>query len=155
MRTFIFLVSFLTALGASARTPDAVYSRIISGDFERIYRDVYTGLEKKHFHVVYEAFISNALAKHAKDWGKEYNKNHFEVVRSMVICNPSYANKILNRDPMLMAVCPMNVTVLYKKGKATVLFKKLESYGPDSPALGVLQEVDGKIIGVIRSVPSD
>lgn len=154
MRTFIFLLAMLSVFGAAARTGDAVYSRAITGDFERIYRDVYTGLEKAGFHVVYEAFISEALAKHAGEWGDDYNRNHYDVVRSMVICSPYYANQILNHDPKMMVVCPIKVTVLYKQGRATVLFERLASIDEHSPARKVLQEVDDKIMGVIRSVPA-
>jgi len=155
MRTFIFFLALLlSAFGASARSGDAVYSRTVPGDFQRIYRDVYTGLEKAGFHVVYEAFISNALAKHAKEWGDDYNRNHYDVVRSIVICSPYYANQILNHDPKMMVVCPIKVTVLYKQGRATVLYEKLESIDEHSPARKVLQKVDDKIMGVIRSVPA-
>jgi uncharacterized protein (DUF302 family) len=152
MRKFMVLLLFLSALGSSAHANDALYSRDIRGDFERIYRDIYMGLEKARFHVVYEAYISDALAKHAGDWGTEYNKNGIEIVRSMVICSPWYANQILNQDPKMIAVCPINVTVTYKQGMATVLFKRLAAVGAGSPALGVLQEMDDKIIGVIAAV---
>jgi uncharacterized protein (DUF302 family) len=152
MRKFMVLLLFLSALGSSAQASDALYSRDIKGGFERIYRDVYTGLEKAGFHVVYEAYISNALAKHADEWGREYNKNGIEVVRSMVICSPWYANQLLNQDPKMIAVCPINVTVTYKQGTATVLFKRLATIGAGSPALGTLQEMDEKIIGVIAAV---
>lgn len=154
MRKFMILLLFLSALGSSAHADNALYSRDIRGDFERIYRDVYMGLEKAQFHVVYEAYISDALAKHAAKWGPEYNKNGIEVVRSMVICSPWYANRLLNQDPKMIAVCPINVTVTYKQGEATVLFKRLETIGTGSPALGTLQEMDNKIIGVIAAVPS-
>lgn len=152
MRKLTFILLFLSVLGAPVQANDALYTRVLHGDFERIYRDIYMGLEKQQFHVVYEAYISNALAKHAAEWGPEYNKNGIEVVRSMVICSPWYANRLLNEDPHMIAVCPINVTLTYKSGTATVLFKKLEVIGTGSPALGVLREMDDKIIGVIAAV---
>lgn len=150
------LLSFLLLVAACpASSAGAVYTRDINGDFERIYREVYTGLEQAGFHVVYEAFISDALAKHAGEWGDDYNRNHYEVVRSIVICSPSYANKILNLDPRMLAVCPINVTVLYKQGVATLLFERLASIDEASPAEGVLSEVDDSILGVLRGVAPD
>ncbi|HSR63949.1 MAG TPA: hypothetical protein VLN56_11145 [Gammaproteobacteria bacterium] len=36
--------------------------------------------------------------------GEEYNRNNFEDVHSMVICNPWYANQVLNLDPVMMTL---------------------------------------------------
>lgn len=157
MQIRYLLLSFLLAVtaaacSASAAGAGAVYTRDINRDFEPVYREVYTGLEDAGFHVVYEAFISDALAKHAGEWGDDYNRNHYEVVRSIVICSPSYANRILNRDPRMLAVCPINVTVLYKQGVTTLLFVRLASIDRNSPAGDVLREMDNRILGVLRGV---
>lgn len=36
--------------------------------------------------------------------GEDYNRNNFEGVHSMVICNPWYANQVLNLDPVMMTL---------------------------------------------------
>lgn len=36
--------------------------------------------------------------------GEDYNRNNFEGVHSMVICNPCYANQVLNLDSVMMTL---------------------------------------------------
>ncbi|MBI2994903.1 MAG: DUF302 domain-containing protein [Gammaproteobacteria bacterium] len=135
-----------------AAASDPIYRREIRGDFETVYQEIYRSLEEARFFVIFEADIGRNLAKNAERWGEDYNRNGFEGVRSMVICGPWYANQLLNLDPRMMAVCPMNVTLLYKSGVVTALFERLTAVAGDSPAAGVLWEIENTIVGAIEDV---
>lgn len=130
---------------------DGIFVQEIKGEFDEIYGRVRQALEEARFFVIFEADIGHNLARNADRWGEDYNRNGYEGVRSMVICNPWYANQLLNLDPELMALCPMSVTLLYKGGTATVLFKRFASVAPASPAVDVLWEVENTIITAIES----
>ncbi len=86
-----------------ART-DAIFEANISKPMDEVYQNLYKALEAARFHVIFEANIGKNLARNAEKWGEDYNRNQFEAVRSMVICNPEFANQVLNLDPKMMAL---------------------------------------------------
>jgi uncharacterized protein (DUF302 family) len=139
---------------AAAQT-DAIYEANIDEPVDEIYQELYKALEAARFYVIFEANIGKNLARNAEKWGEDYNRNKFEAVRSMVICNPEYANQVLNLDPKMMALCPLTVTLLYKAGTTTILFEKLTPAATGSPAEDILWEVENTIISTIESVISD
>lgn len=67
----------------------------------------------------------------------------------MVFCNGWYANKVGNKDPSMLALCPMRLTVIERSGKAHILFVKPSFVGKDSPALPVLLEIESTVIEAI------
>lgn len=131
---------------------DPIYRKDFRGDFAVVYQEIYRSLEEARFFVIFEADIGRNLAKNAERWGEDYNRNGFEGVRSMIICSPWYANQLLNIDPRMMALCPMNITLLYRAGTVTALFERLTVVAEDSPAAGVLWEIENTVIGVIEDV---
>jgi len=149
---FFYIVMF--AHHAAAQT-DAIYEANIDEPVDEIYQELYKALEVARFYVIFEANIGKNLARNAEKWGEDYNRNKFEAVRSMVICNPEYANQVLNLDPKMMALCPLTVTLLYKAGTTTILFEKLTPAATGSPAEDILWEVENTIISTIESVISD
>ena len=154
MKSTCIVLAGLLCLFQQAIASDSIYRRDIPGDFETVYKQIYASLEKARFFVIFEADIGRNMAKNAKRWGEDYNRNHYEGVRSMVICNPWYANQVLNLDPNMLALCPMNVTILYKAGVVTALFERLTPAAAGSPAADVLWEVENTIIGAIEDVPA-
>ena len=64
----------------------------------------------------------------------------------MIVCNPFYANQVLNLDPVMMALCPINITVMHKEGKSTVLFERLTPIAKGSAAEDGLWEVENTIV---------
>ena len=149
--TVIFLIVFSLACLAGGEH-DSIYVAKTRQDIEKVYPELYKALEDSGFFVIFEANIGKNLARNAEKWGDEYNRNKFESVRSMVICNPYYANKVLNLDPEMMALCPLTVTLLYKQGTTTILFERLTPVAAGSPAEDVLWEVENTIISAIESV---
>lgn len=131
---------------------DSIFIAKTQQTMETVYPKLYKALEDSRFYVIFEANIGKNLARNAEKWGDEYNRNKFEGVRSMVICNPEYANKVLNLDPKMMAMCPITVTLLYKQGTTTILFERLTPVAAGSVAEDILWEVENTIISAIESV---
>lgn len=149
---FSLAISLFVICNTYAGGVDAIYTASVQKPMDEVYPELYKSLEASGFYVIFEANIGKNLAHNAKKWGEEYNRNKFEGVRSMVICNPYYANQVLNLDPKMMALCPLTVTTLYKEGKTTVLFERLTPTAAGSPAEDVLWEVENTIISAIESV---
>jgi len=150
----IFFFIVIVAHQAVAHT-DAIYEISINKSVDEVYQELYKALEVARFYVIFEANIGKNLARNAEKWGEDYNRNKFEAVRSMVICNPEFANQVLNLDPKMMALCPLTVTLLYKEETTTILFEKLIPVAKGSPAEDVLWEVENTIISTIESVVGD
>ena len=145
---FIFLFSLVVHAGEE---PDTIFSISVERPGKEVYQSVYKSLEESRFYVIFEANIGKNLARNAKRWGDEYNKNNFELVKAMIVCNPFYANKVLNLAPEMMALCPMNITVMHKEGKSTVLFERLTPIAKGSAAEDVLWEVENTIVTAIEN----
>ena len=149
--TAIFLLG-ISLICVAGGHDDSIYVAKTQQTMEIVYPKLYKALEESSFYVIFEANIGKNLARNAEKWGDEYNRNNFEAVRSMVICNPDYANKVLNLDPKMMAMCPVTVTLLYKQGTTTILFERLTPVAAGSAAEDILWEVENTIISAIESV---
>jgi len=149
-QTLFLLIFFTGSLVDAAEELEAIFSISVEKPAEEVYQSVYKSLEESRFYVIFEANIGKNLARNAKRWGDEYNRNNFEMVKTMVVCNPYYANQVMNLAPKLMALCPMTITVMHKAGKSTVLFKKLTPAAKGSAAEDVLWEVENTIITAIE-----
>ncbi len=148
---FLFLFSIIQS-GICASETEAIYQVTRAGKLDDIYPQLYKALEASGFYVIFEANIGKNLSRNAEKWGEDYNRNNFTGVKSMVICNPYYANQVLNLDPKLMALCPLTVTVLEKDANTTVLFERLTPIAAGSPAEDILWEVETTILSAIDSV---
>jgi uncharacterized protein (DUF302 family) len=122
---------------------------------DEAYQRVYQSLEKNRFWVVFEANIGKNIAGFADKWGEDYNRQQLDGIRSMVFCNGWYANQVSNKDPAMLALCPMHLTLIHKDGQSTVLFARPTVIASNSPALEVLQELEDEVIASINAALSD
>ena len=127
----------------------SVYVKKVKGEFSATYKKVFTALENNGYFVVFEPNIGKNLSNFAQRWGKNYNKNDLEAIRSMVFCNAWYANEVSNMDPDMLALCPLHITLTHKKGVTSILFVRPSQIAADSPAKKVVTELE---LDVIRAV---
>ena len=128
----------------------AVFVHSVKGKMNKIYKRLFTGLENNGYYVIFEPNIGRNLAHFAKRWGKDYNKNKLDSIRSMVFCNGWYANKISNEDPNMLALCPLHVTLTHKKGITKVLFVKPGMVSQGSAANSIVLELEQDVIRIIK-----
>ena len=162
LRTILVLFLLSTPVWAAdkaasvskAATPEAkeasVYVKKVKGDFSATYKKVFTALETNGYFVVFEPNIGKTLSNFAQRWGKNYNKNNVEAVRSMVFCNAWYANEVSNMDPDMLALCPLHITLTHKKGVTRILFVRPSHVAADSPAKKVVTELEQDVIRAIE-----
>ena len=154
----ILLVSFIsTTLWASditpatASTPEPrIYKKTVKAEFTVTYKKVFSALENNGYFVVFEPNIGKNLSHFEQRWGKNYNKNELEAVRSMVFCNAWYANEVSNLDPDMMALCPLHITLTHKKGETAILFVRPSQVAIDSPAKTIAEELEQDVIRAIE-----
>ncbi len=116
-----------------------------------LYKSIFTALEHNGYFVLIEPNIGKNLEHFAQRWGNDYNRNKLEEIRSMVFCNAWYANKMSNADPVMLALCPLHIT-LYQKGKmTTIVFVRPGKVAAQSPAKAVAEELEKDVIRIIEN----
>ena len=111
-------------------------------DLETSYDVVYKSLEDNSFFVVFEPDIQKNLGHFAERWGKDYNRNGLEGIRSMIFCNGWYANAVSNADPDMLTLCPLHITLVQKHGMTRILFTRPTVIAAGSKALPVAREIE-------------
>lgn len=132
-----------------------VFEYSVNDDLDDVYSRVYKGLEDDGFYVVFEANIGRSISRFADKWGDDYNKNKLDGIRSMVFCSGWYANQVSNKDPSMLALCPMRMTLIEKNGKTTALFAKPSVIAAHSPALPILQRLENEVTNAIKKSMDD
>ena len=135
---------------APSSIASAVFVHKVKGEMQTVYKNLFTGLENNGYYVIFEPNLGRNLAHSAKRWGKDYNKNKLDSIRSMVFCNGWYANKISNEDPTMLALCPLHVTLINKEGFTRVLFIKPGQVSQGSTANSIALELEQDVIRIIK-----
>lgn len=148
VRCILFILC-LAFLSAQADPNVFIYSSDVP--ITEVYDRVYKSLEDAGFYVVFEPDIGKNLKKFAERWGDQYNRSKLSAIRSMVFCNGWYANQVSNKDPSMLALCPLHMTMIEKDGSTTALFARPTVIAADSPARGILQELESEVITAIKT----
>lgn len=145
-----FLTSFVLCAAVFQAQANGIFKKEISAPLDTTYQALYQKLEKAKFWVVFEVNMGKQFARFSKSWGEEYNQSQLTGIKSMVICNGWFANKISNLDPELLALCPLRVSVIEKDGVSKVLFARPTIQAEGSPGLSVVQTIENKVIDAIE-----
>ncbi|MFT5133560.1 MAG: hypothetical protein ACI9SC_002033 [Gammaproteobacteria bacterium] len=132
----------------------SVYEITVTAVFDHLYDSAYKLLEESNMFVVKELNIAATLKRNKKKWGDNYNKNGYEEVRTLVLCNPWYANEVLNRTPRLMTLCPLAVSFLHKEGETTILYGYRAPLAEGTSSYEIFREIDSTIISAIKIAAS-
>lgn len=172
LRTISLLVSIIALLGLSYSAPmfaasgastkgigyykkkndlDMLYVRHRKRPLNVLYKSIFTALENNGYFIVFEPNIGKNMALFAERWGKDYNKNKLETIRSMVFCNTWYANKVANADPRMLALCPLHITLIEKNGLTTILFVRPGKVAAGSPAQAIATEIEQDVIRIVEN----
>ena len=128
----------------SAEEP-GVYIAQTEAGLDETYKAVYAALEDARFWVVFEADMGEQMARFAGKWGEDYNRSALDGIRTMVICNAWWANRVANADPEMLAFCPLRVALTHKAGVTRVMFARPTLMAAHSPALPVMQEIENEL----------
>ena len=146
----ILLISLLVFSQSSLAQNQNVFEHAVDKPLDQVYSRLYQAMENDGFYVVFEANIGKNIARFAKKWGDNYNRNRLDGIRSMVFCNGWYANAVSNADPTMLALCPLRLSLIEKAGTTRVLFARPTVIAGDSPASGILLRIENEVIAVIK-----
>ena len=146
----IITIVLLGVLSTSFADSPMIYEKRVKADPEKTYKQVFNALENNGYYVVFEPNIGKNLAHFKKRWGKDYNKNNLESIRSMVFCNGWYANQVSNADPQMLALCPLHISLVHKDGVTRILFVRPSLVATGSPAEKVALELEQDVIRTIE-----
>jgi uncharacterized protein (DUF302 family) len=141
----ILCVSF-----SSANADSNIFVLSVDKPITDVYDKVYKSLEDARFYVVFEPDIGKNLSNFAERWGDQYNRSKLSAIRSMVFCNGWYANQVSNKDPAMLALCPLHMTLIEKGDKTTALFARPTVIAANSPARGILADLETEVIAAIK-----
>jgi uncharacterized protein (DUF302 family) len=150
-RLILLLVGGLLIAGQAMADSTMIYEKDVKGSMDTTYKQVFTALENNGYFVIFEPNIGKNLASFKQRWGKEYNKNQLEAIRSMVFCNGWYANQMSNADPQMLALCPLHISLVYKDGITRILFVRPSLVATGSPAEKIALELEQDVIRTIES----
>lgn len=150
-RLLLILVAGLLLTTRVMADSDMIYEKDVKGNMDKTYKQVFSGLENNGYYVIFEPNIGKNLASFKQRWGKDYNKNQLEGIRSMVFCNAWYANQMSNADPQMLALCPLHISLVYKDGVTRILFVRPSLVATGSPAEKLALELEQDVIRTIES----
>ena len=127
-----------------------IYEKQVKGNMEKTYKQVFDALENNGYFVVFEPNIGKNLAHFQQRWGKDYNKNNLESIRSMVFCNAWYANQVSNADPQMLALCPLHISLVHKDDVTRILFIRPSLVATGSAAEKIALELEQDVIRTIE-----
>ncbi|MDQ7048058.1 MAG: DUF302 domain-containing protein [Enterobacterales bacterium] len=149
LHTLLFIIIIALPFQLEAKNP-AVYQVSINKPIDDVYLDIQASMNDSSFFIVKELNIGENLKGMAERWGDEYNQSKLTGLRSMVFCSGWYANQVSNKDPMMLGLCPLHLTLIEKQGQTTVLFNRPSFIAQQSTALKVITEIEHKVIGIIE-----
>lgn len=144
---FILLMLFVSPASAEIST---VFEVTVDKPMSEVYANVKASFEDSRFFIVDELNLGRNLSNFAEKWGDDYNQNGLSAIRSIVFCNGWYANQVSNKDPKMLGLCPLHMTLFEKDGKTTALFNRPTVIAVDSPAHDFLAEVEREVIELIK-----
>jgi uncharacterized protein (DUF302 family) len=143
-------IALLAFVSASWADSPMIYEKQVKGNMETTYKQVFDALENNGYFVVFEPNISKNLSHFQQRWGKDYNKNNLESIRSMVFCNAWYANQVSNADPQMLALCPLHISLVHKDGVTRILFIRPSLVATGSAAEKIALELEQDVIRTIE-----
>lgn len=147
-KTLVFIVLLFQAGLLRADLPGVLVWETTQ-DLETVYKQVYNSLEENRYFVIFEPDIGQNLARNAERWGDDYNRNGLESIRAMVFCSPWYANQISNLDPVMLALCPLHISLYRQDGKTRIVFVRPSHVGSGSDAHALLQELEADVSAAV------
>lgn len=152
MNRFLKYLTLLLVLlhpAARAESP-TVFEVTTNRPMAQVYAAMQDSFDESGFYVFYELDIGSNLSNFSEKWGEEYNQSGLSAIRSIVFCNGWYANQVSNKDPKMLGLCPLHMTLFEKDGKTTALFNRPTVIARDSPAYDLFVEIEQKVISIIK-----
>ncbi len=149
LQSLFFILFVSLAFNLHAENP-AVYQVSVKKPIDDLYLDIKASMNDSPFFIIKELNIGENLKGMAERWGEDYNRSKLTGFRSMIFCSGWYANQVSNKDPSMLGLCPLHITLIEKQGRTSVLFNRPTLVAKQSPALEIITEIENKVIHLIE-----
>ena len=147
---FSFLMLLLARPAVWAET-STVFEVTVNKPMSQVYPNMLSSIEESQFYLFLELNIGNNLSNFSEKWGDDYNQSGLSAIRSIVFCNGWYANQVSNKDPKMLGLCPLHITLIEKDGKTTALFNRPTVTSKSSPAHEIVVNIEQEVIKMIKN----
>ena len=147
---FPFLVLLLVRPAVWAET-STVFEVTVNKPMSHVYPNMLSSIDESQFYLFLELNIGKNLSNFSEKWGDDYNQSGLSAIRSIVFCNGWYANQVSNKDPKMLGLCPLHITLIEKDGKTTALFNRPTVTSKSSPAHEIVVNIEQEVIKMIKN----
>ena len=147
---FSFMVLLLVHSAVRAET-STVFEVTVNKPMSQVYPNMLSSIDESQFYLFLELNIGKNLSNFSDKWGDDYNQNGLSAIRSIVFCNGWYANQVSNKDPKMLGLCPLHITLIEKDGKTTALFNRPTVTSKSSPAHEIVVKIEQEVIKMIKN----
>ncbi len=141
----------LAAPAARAGTPE-VFVAEVQAPLDEVYKGVSGSLDKAGYYIAFEMDMFKGMSSSlARKLGEDFNRAKLEGIKSMVFCQGTHANAIMNADADMLALCPLHLTVVHKAGTTRVLFARPTALAKGSAAEPAVKALEDDVIAAIRA----
>lgn len=127
-----------------------VYESILNEPIELVYPMVLEALNNNGFIVAHSINVSENYKRYESEWGG-INKYKITEVRSLSVCNLKFSYEIRNKDPKMLGLCPMHLTLYETQGKTHIIMLLPSFMAQNSPVKGLALKVEKKLINIIQA----
>ena len=133
---------------------NSVYVKDIDAPINAVYTKLLSSFASSNLIIVSEINILEKFkaAGLPEKFGKNFNTNNLTGIKAVIACNGWFGNEVANADPLMMAFCPIRVTVVEKEGKTSILFVRSSVAPKDSKAYAILEKLEAKVISAIEAI---
>ena len=144
------LLTLLLATGLFASP--AIHKTEINQSIKDYYPLLKKSIQDNHMNVLYELDLLDKFKKsgYAEKFGKSFNRNNIEAIKTLLLCNGFVGNQVSNIDPDMMVLCPIKITLIQSNGKTTVTFIKSADMSPNEEVAKLLKTLDQVIVNTIE-----
>lgn len=143
----LLLLSMVSQVWAET---SAVFEITANKPISEVYGHMKASFEDSRFFIVDELNIGKNLSNFSEKWGDDYNQNGLTAIRSIVFCNGWYANQVSNKDPKMLGLCPLHLTLIEKDGNTTALFNRPTVIAKNSTAHDFFAKIEQEVIELIK-----
>ena len=149
MKKILLLLTLSFSLWANS-----VYIKDINAPMNDVYTKFLSSFASSNLVVVSEINILEKFkaAGLPEKFGKNFNTNNLTGIKAVIACNGWFGNEVANADPLMMAFCPIHVTLVEKEGKTSILFVRSSVAPKDSKAYAILEKLEAKVISAIEAI---
>jgi uncharacterized protein (DUF302 family) len=128
-----------------------VFEVTVNKPMLQVYPNMLSSIDESRFYLFLELNIGKNLSNFSEKWGDDYNQSGLSAIRSIVFCNGWYANQVSNKDPKMLGLCPLHITLIEKDGKTTALFNRPTVTSKSSPAHEIVVKIEQEVIKMIKN----